>query len=166
MILSHLLRLILLQLVCMGVIGDILGDVAGEIKKIGQAAGAQVTGDSGDDNPKNDDSPVVSDVSIGAEAESFGKGIISQITGKKLAQMQDADREFSAQGQEEIKARINAMYSQYAQKVKREKMIGEQQEKQVEAQNKEFEHREKEQSADVAVAQTKANAEIKNLGAE
>lgn len=152
-----------------GVIGDVLGEVGSEIKKIGKSAVGQVTGSSDDSKTGNGDSANSSqsaDISVGGEAASFGKGIVAQVTGRDLDEMKTADDKFSEQGQEEIKARIAAIYSQHAQKRRREEEMKKRQEVQVETQKKEFKEQEKKQSMDVTVAQTKANAEIKNMGAE
>ncbi len=151
-----------------GAIGDILGGVGGEIKKIGKSAVSQVTGVGDDNKPGKGDSAKSqpADISAGGELTSFGKGIVAQITGRDIDKMKAADDKFSEQGQEEIKARINAIYSQHAAKRRREEEMKKRQEVHVEAQEKEFQAAEKKQSADVVVAQTKANAEIKNMGAE
>ncbi|GEM_PF-5589547 len=121
-----------------GVIGDVLGEVGSEIKKIGQSAAGQVTGSQNPQAPTDDD----------------------------IASMGKKDKEFSEQGQEEIKARIQATYSQHAAKRRQEEEMKKRQEVHVEAQKKEFKEEEKKQSMDVTIAQTKANAEIKNMGAE
>ncbi len=121
-----------------GVIGDVLGEVGSEIKKIGKLAVGQVAGGQSQQAPTDDD----------------------------IASMGKKDKEFSEQGQEEIKARIAAMYAQHSQKRKRKEMAEEQQVKQVEAQKSELTREQKKQSMDVTVAQTKANAENKNMGAE
>ncbi|MDO8486878.1 MAG: hypothetical protein Q7S45_01090 [Candidatus Curtissbacteria bacterium] len=120
------------------VIGDVLGEVGSEIKEIGKSVVGQVTGSQNKQAPTDDD-------------------IVSM--GKK-------DKEFSEQGQEEVKARIAAIYAQHSQKRKRKEMAEEQQVKQAEAQKSELTREQKRQSMDVTVAQTKANAEIKNMGAE
>ncbi|MBI2598897.1 hypothetical protein HYW40_01645 [Candidatus Curtissbacteria bacterium] len=123
-----------------GVIGDILEGVGSELKKIGQTAAGQVTG--GDDQKKQ--SPTSDD----------------------LTAMKQKDDKFSEQSAEEIKAKISAIYAEHARRRQQEGQVEKQQEQKAEEQNKELARGQKKQSADVVVAQTKANAEIKNYGAE
>ena len=146
-------------------IGDVLGEVGGELAKIGKSAVGQVTGQDDSSGQAPTDKPQ-EDFSPDSQAAKVGQGIVSQITGKKLQEMENVDHKFSEQGQEEVKARINATYAHYAQKRKREERGQEQQEKQVEEQSKELQQAQKKQSMDVVAATTRANAEIKNMGAE
>ena len=89
--------------------------------------------------------------------------------GSQLAKMAKKDEEFSAQEAAAIRAKINRVYQEYAVKRARE-----QQQRQIEEQRRDQEKKEvvrlqkneKQEGMDVAVAQAKARAEIKNYGAE
>lgn len=116
---------------------------------------------------------------VGTEAvrgvKKIGQTVASQITGQQKSQaptaddisaMAKTDDDASAREREQIKARMRAIYGQHAQRRKQEKAVEKHQEKQVEGQKKELQQVKKKQSMDVQVATTKANAEIKNMGAE
>lgn len=123
-------------------IGEIVQEVGTEavrgVKKIGKAVTAQITGQQNPQAPTSDD----------------------------IAAMAKTDDDASKREREEIKARMRAIYGQHAQRRKQEESMVKHQEKRVEGQKKEFVKGQKKQSADVVMAQTKANAEIKNMGAE
>lgn len=100
------------------------------------------------------------------QMKAFGSSVLGQISGKDLQEMKKKDEQFRQAGEAEIRAKIEQMYGEHAQKKKQEEHVVEQQEKHVEKKQNEFEKQEKKRLMDVEIAQTKAKAEIKNLGAE
>lgn len=100
------------------------------------------------------------------EMKAFGASILGQVSGKDLAEMKKKDDEFSEVSQAEVKAKIARIYQEHAQKRKQEGQHVEQQQKQTEDQRTEIKKEQKKEQMDVSVAQTRANAEIKNMGAE
>ncbi len=121
------------------IIGDIADAVGDELKKFGISAASQVTG-----RPQDQTTPTAGD----------------------LKTMTKSDKEFSKKGEAEVRVRIARIYAEYARKQKQGEMIKERQETQQEVQHGEISKEQKKQAMDVAVAQTKASAEIKNYGAE
>ncbi|MEX2028095.1 MAG: hypothetical protein WD988_01170 [Candidatus Curtissbacteria bacterium] len=121
------------------VVGEVGSEVVAGIKKVGQTATGQVIGQQGQPVPSGDD----------------------------VAGMKQKDEKFSERAQEEIRARMRAIYGEHAAKSRRRATIEKQQDKQVEVQKQEFSQMQKKQSADVTIAQTRASAEMgKNMGGE
>lgn len=100
------------------------------------------------------------------ELKAFGASALGQVSGQDLQEMKRKDQEFSRASEAEVKARIKRIYAEHAQKGKQEGQYVQEQKKQVEEQKKEYKKQEKKQTMDVQMAQTRANAEVKNLGAE
>ena len=141
--------------------GDSL-DAAGQLGGFGKSLVGQVTGsDSGD-------AALVTAGSGGFwdQLKSFGVSALGQVSGKQLEQMKKIDKAQSLAGEAEVKAKIQRLYEEHAQRKKQEERSVVQEEKQKEVQQTELKKQEKRQQMDVQVAQTKANAEIKNMGAE
>src|SRR3990167_8233687 len=88
-------------------ISDLAGEVGstflGELKKIGQAAVSQITGQGQTQTPTADD----------------------------VAKLSDKDKKFSDAAQEEVRARIQAIYEEYAALRKKEEMAVKQQQAQI-----------------------------------
>lgn len=168
-------------------IGDVAGAAAGELKKFGQSAGAQVSGHAvgsvGTGPSKADISGLskaaggaVTDQSAIDEVKDFGKSFLGQITGHidqlgsaDVAKMAKADNKFSQVESAKIKSKINQIYQEYAAKRGREQQQQQLVQQKAEQEKKEavqFEEKKKQGEMDVAVAQAKAKAEIKNYGAE
>src|SRR3990167_302615 len=171
-----------------GIIGEI-ADVAGgvvaavgdELKKFGKSAASQVTGSQA--SPQKTAQPSAGSTggddaasAIVGEFKKLAHTVGSQVTGSEptfdgsqLAKMAKKDEEFYAQEAAAILAKINRVYQEYAVKRARE-----QQQRQIEEQRRDKEKKEvvrlqkneKQEGMDVAVAQAKARAEIKNYGAE
>src|SRR5579872_4370245 len=116
-----------------GSIGDALGDVAGtiwgEVKKMGSTATSQVSGSTPVQSPASDDVKAAQKSQKNNnyagedsnELKKFGQSIFGQITGhheeepaQNLDKMKKADDEFSDREAAAIRARIKAMYDQYA----------------------------------------------------
>lgn len=121
-----------------GIAGDIAGAFGEELKKIGKTAVSQVTG-----KPQDQGTAIVAD----------------------LKAMQKGDRQFSKQGEAEVKAKIAQIYAEYAAKrakeQKQEQLVQERQEEQRKLEVGEIK---KQEMADPSIAKTRP--EIKNYGAE
>jgi len=140
-------------------------DAAGQLGGFGKSILGQVTGGdtSGEpDGPK----PVVDDEGFLGGLKAFGASILGQVTGEDLERMKKKDDDFSQASQAQVRAKIQRIYQEHAQKRKQEGQYVQQQQKQTEEQKKDFVKEKKKQQMDVTVAQTRANAEIKNMGAE
>lgn len=140
------------------------------LTQIGNSAASQISGgevgtvESGSGSSKSTQD--LGDHSVLGELKKMGLGAVSQVFGADLTSMQAQDEKFSQQSQEEVRAKIAAIYQEHAQSQKRKLMVEEQQKEQVEQQKAEIKHEQKKQQMDVQVAQTKASAENKNMGAE
>ena len=163
-----------------GIVSDIVGAVAGELKKFGQSATSQVTGSSGSNDlakaaksaahtspqSSSDDSQ-----SIFGELKKFGQSATSQVTGgtpaiseKDVKAMVKKDDAFSKKESAAVAAKINRIYEEYAAKKEREKQQVETVEKQ-KVQVKEEQKKEiKKEETNAAIQKTRP--EIKNYGAE
>lgn len=163
------------------VIGDVAGAVGGELKKFGQAATSQGTGHlktnvSGPQKGSSVPQAGVSDESPVGEFKKILQTAGSQITGHPvqetgdLSKMAQKDKDWSNKEAAAVAARINQIYQEYAakraQEEKQKAAMEQQKEEQKKAQEVQFEEKKKQQSMDIAVAQGKASAEIKNYGAE
>ena len=120
---------------------------------------------------------VVGDIAgaFGEELKKFGKTAVSQVTGKPQDQgtatvvdpkaMAKSDKEFSKQGEAEVRARIAQIYQEYAAKrakeQKQEQLVQNRKEEQGKLEVGEVK---KQEMADPSIAKTRA--EIKNYGAE
>src|SRR3989344_5724877 len=110
--------------------GEVGSTFLGELKKIGKVAVSQIIGQGQAQTPTTDD----------------------------LAKLSDKDKKFSDAAQEEVRARIQAIYEEHAARRKKEER-GEQKEKKEELLGK--------QQKDMPIsAIEKTRAEIKNYGAE
>lgn len=140
---------------------DIQGQLGGFGSSIlGQVTGADDSGEAGAHNPSGKPRGIFDEI------KAFGLSALGQVSGKELAEMKQKDDAFSEASEAEVKARIKAIYDQHAARRAQEAKHIDQQKKQVQEQKQEFVKEKKEQQMDVAIAQTKANAEIKNMGAE
>ncbi|HSX18847.1 MAG TPA: hypothetical protein VLE91_01795 [Candidatus Saccharimonadales bacterium] len=162
-----------------GGIGDIAGDVAGsiwgEVKKLGSSATSQVSGSaptpSADDVKAAQKSQAEADSKVqdSSEFKKLGQSILGQITGhqepeQNLEQMKKTDEDFSSREAAAVRAKIKAMYDQYAAKraqLDQREAAVEKREEEVKEEKKEVK---KEQLANRAIEQTRA--ENKNYGAE
>lgn len=135
---------------------DAGSQVAGFGKSImGQITGGDTTGQAAQETGNAVD-----------ELKAFGLSAIGQVSGRDMQEMKKKDEKFSEAGIAEVRAKVSSIYDEYAQKRKAEKESVEKQEEQVEEQQKEYIAEQKKEQMDVAVAQNKANAENKNMGAE
>lgn len=165
------------------VVGDVAGEAADELKKFGQTAGSQISGQSGQasQQPGSADISKVRTATGGSateqsavdEIKDFGKSFLAQITGHtdvaggEVAKMAKADNKFSQVESAKVKAKINQIYQEYAAKRAKEQqqqtLAKQQQEKEKVVQ---LQKEKKQEGMDVAIAQAKTRAEIKNYGAE
>lgn len=141
--------------------GDSL-DAAGQLGGFGKSVVGQIAGGDTSEHPH---APSGS-VGLWDQIKAFGLSALGQVSGADLEQMRQKDNAQSIAGETEVKAKIQRIYEEHAQREKQEEHYVKQEEKQVEEQQKELAKEEKKQQLDVQIAQTKANAEIKNLGAE
>lgn len=164
-------------------VGDVAGAVGGELKKFGQAVATQGTGRLQKNTSGSQSSPStstlgvkMSDVSPAGEFKKILQTAGSQITGHaptfeadQIAKMAKKDEEFSNTEAAAVRARISQIYQEYAAKRAKEqkqKQLEEQQKEQEKAQVAQIGEKKKQEEMDVAVAQAKAKAEVKNYGAE
>lgn len=143
--------------------GDSL-DAAGQLGGFGKSIVGQVTGS---DTSVTENVPVrTAGGNFWDQIKAFGFSALRQVSGKDLEQMREKDRAQSMAGEAEVKARIQRIYQEHVQRRGQEEHYEEQQEKQIKEQQKELKKQEKKEQMDVTVAQTKASAEKKNMGAE
>lgn len=163
-------------------IGDVAGEAAGELKKFGQSAGAQITGGDTRSLQQSKGDIAKANKAVGSsssdqtavdEVKGFGKSFLGQITGHMdavgadIAKMAKADNKFSQVESAKIKSKINQIYQEYAAKRARDQQQRELVTKQQGGQIKQLEEQQKKESikaANPAIAKTRA--EIKNYGAE
>ena len=111
---------------------------------------------------------------VGEELTKVGQTAMGQVTGKtqapsanEIANLAKQDKNFSKKGEVEVKARINAIYQEYAAKQKKAQMGQETQKQQAEQQQEEVAELENQQkSEELNVQVERSKAEIKNYGAE
>lgn len=140
---------------------DVSGQLGGFGKSIlGQVTGGDTSGEPDVSNQATDDEGFLGGI------KAFGASILGQVTGEDLEKMKKKDDDFSKASQAQVRAKIQSIYAQHAQKRKQETHYVEEQKKQTEEQKKDFVKEKKKEQMDVSVAQTRANAENKNMGAE
>ena len=111
---------------------------------------------------------------VGEELTKVGQTAMGQVTGKtqapsadEIANLAKKDKNFSKKGEVEVKARIKAVYQEYAAKQKKAQMKEEAQKQQAEQQQEEVAELENQQkSEELNVQVERSKAEIKNYGAE
>ncbi|KKS04924.1 hypothetical protein A2W45_02205 [Candidatus Curtissbacteria bacterium RIFCSPHIGHO2_12_41_11] len=119
--------------------GEVGSTFLGELKKIGKVAVSQIIGQGQAQTPTTDD----------------------------LAKLSDKDKKFSDAAQEEVRARIQAIYEEHAARRKKEEMARKQQQAQIGEQKEKQEELLGKQQKDMPIsAIEKTRAEIKNYGAE
>ena len=102
-----------------------------------------------------------------AVSQIIGQGQAQTPTTDDLAKLSDKDKKFSDAAQEEVRARIQAIYEEHAATRKKEEMIQKQQEAQIGDQKEKQEELLGKQQKDMPIsAIEKTRAEIKNYGAE
>lgn len=111
----------------------------------------------------------------GGELKKVGQAAISQVTGKQpaptadeVAKLAKNDKNFSKKGETEVRARINAIYQEYATKQKKAQMTAaaqEQQEQEQKQETQELQGQKKQESMDLTVERSKAETG-KNYGTE
>lgn len=115
------------------------GGILGELKKIGQTAVSQITGQGQTQPPTADD----------------------------LDKLKKSDEKFRKEGQAEVQARIRAIYDEYEARRKKQEMAAKQQQAQIGEQKEKQEELLGKQQKDMPIsAIEKTKAEIKNYGAE
>lgn len=136
-----------------------------QLKGLGSSLFGQITGSaSGGDEGKTKSQ--TAHHGFWDEIKAVGLSALGQVSGKDLEEMKQKDKEFSEVSAAQVEAKIKAIYDQYAAKRQQEAAMEKQQQKQMEQQKQEITKERKKETMDVEVAQTKANAEIKNMGAE
>lgn len=130
----------------LGVVGDIAKGVGDELKNLGKSVVGQVTSQSDDK---------------GVGEDSFSDKLPKDLEDKKAVDDEQSQNEY-----EEVRAKVDAIYSEYAKKKEQEKTLEKKQEEKAEEQKAELVKEQKKQSMDVSIAQAKASAENKNMGAE
>lgn len=96
-----------------------------------------------------------------------GNKVPAQTSGKKLSQMQQADKEFSDAAYAQTRARVTAIYEQYRQKKLQEEQAQKQEEEVKIEKLAEIRGEKKMENDNVVMAKSKASAETgKTYGAE
>lgn len=112
---------------------------------------------------------------VGEEFSKVGQTAMGQVTGRtpaptdeEIANRAKKDKNFSKKGEVEVKARINAIYQEYAAKQKKAQMGQEAQKQQVEQQQEETQDLQKQQkNEEIELQVERSKAETgKNYGAE